>query len=220
MKKINFLFKLIAAVLFLALPARAQLVVDFDDILYWIGSGSNQAALVIDWSDGKSVTSYAWGYRWDGSATGLDMLNAVAAADTRLEINFHPSFPTALYSVFYDADGDGGSYTFTAPGVETGTTSDPDDHYREGWFSGFWNYSVNSTSAPGDLPYSGGNWEISMTGASGRSLFDGAWDGWTYDADFSFDDLPVQPMAAVPEPSSILLLTLGLLLLMRRFSNA
>src|SRR3974390_1833771 len=47
---------------------------DFSNIQFWVGSGANQAALVIDWRDGLTPESLLWGYRWNGSATGLDML--------------------------------------------------------------------------------------------------------------------------------------------------
>ena len=44
--------------------------VDCGDIQLWAGTGANEAAMVIDWNDGKSDESLVWGYRWDGSATG------------------------------------------------------------------------------------------------------------------------------------------------------
>ena len=60
----------------------------FDDIGFWVGSGANQAALVIDWNgpdgSGSEPVSYAWGFRWDGVATGQNMLAAVINADANL----------------------------------------------------------------------------------------------------------------------------------------
>lgn len=56
-----------------------------DDVLFWTGSGSNTALLVIDFQDGSATSSYAWGHRFDGSTTGEAMLNAVLAADPALE---------------------------------------------------------------------------------------------------------------------------------------
>lgn len=56
----------------------------FDDILFWVGSGSKKAALVIEWHDGKSPDALVWGYRWDGEANGHDMIMAIAQADPRL----------------------------------------------------------------------------------------------------------------------------------------
>lgn len=56
----------------------------FDDVKFWVGTGSNQAALVIEWHDSQSPDALVWGYRWDGNATGHDMLVAIAKADPRL----------------------------------------------------------------------------------------------------------------------------------------
>ena len=58
----------------------------FDDIDFWVGEGENRAALVIRWNDGKKPDGLVWGYRWDGNATGADMLEAIATADPRLTI--------------------------------------------------------------------------------------------------------------------------------------
>ena len=43
----------------------------FDDIQYWVGTGANRAALVIDWSDTSTQpAALVWGFRWDGIAHG------------------------------------------------------------------------------------------------------------------------------------------------------
>ena len=63
---------------------RADASFTFDDIQYWVGNGSNKAALVIEWHDGNRPDAMVWGYRWDGEATGHDMIVAIAQADPRL----------------------------------------------------------------------------------------------------------------------------------------
>lgn len=71
------------------LPARAEFVTvnDFTDILFWGGSGTNQAALVLyfdapSYGDGGSPAAIAWGYRWDGVRTQADMLLSLAGEIT------------------------------------------------------------------------------------------------------------------------------------------
>ena len=63
---------------------RADASFTFDDIQYWVGNGSNKAALVIEWHDGNRPDAIVWGYRWDGEATGHDLIVAIAQADPRL----------------------------------------------------------------------------------------------------------------------------------------
>ena len=63
---------------------RADASFSFDDIQFWVGSGSKRAALVIEWHDGNQPDAMVCGYRWDGEATGHDMIVAIAQADPRL----------------------------------------------------------------------------------------------------------------------------------------
>lgn len=49
------------------------------DILFWVGEGSNEAVMAVNWAD----TALAWGYRWNGTATVSEMMDHIAAADPR-----------------------------------------------------------------------------------------------------------------------------------------
>ena len=60
-------------------PAPIEATIDFSDIIYWVGTGSNEAVLAVNWAD----TALAWGYRWNGTATVEDMMDDIAAADQR-----------------------------------------------------------------------------------------------------------------------------------------
>lgn len=53
-----------------------------DDILYWVGTGSNEAAVVVNW--GMPDTALAWGLRFDGSITISQAIDAIASADPRV----------------------------------------------------------------------------------------------------------------------------------------
>jgi len=50
---------LFVVVLIMSICVSAQAAFTFDDIEYWVGTGSNRAALVIDWHDGKNQQSLA-----------------------------------------------------------------------------------------------------------------------------------------------------------------
>ncbi len=178
------------------------------DVTRWIGPaagpGISQAVLVIDWNDGQ--TPWAWGYRWDTTQarTGTDLLNAVAGVDPRL--TFTGGF---ISNIAWNADLSGANERFK-PGFNSTTNE-------------FWTYSVNNAQQennfvngaaptgahilpPNGSPYDEGGpgaWVSANTGAAGRPLVDGSWDGWYY-ATFSTNG-PLQPVNApppVPEPSS------------------
>lgn len=60
--------------------------VEWDKICHWAGdpNGTKKCALVIDFQDGQSNQAYVWGYRWNGTATGEDLVRAVASQSSIL----------------------------------------------------------------------------------------------------------------------------------------
>ena len=55
--------------------------IDTADILYWVGTGSNNLTFVVNWAD----TALAWGYRFNTESVSMPtVLNDLAAADPRL----------------------------------------------------------------------------------------------------------------------------------------
>lgn len=217
MKKLRLLSLAVASV-FVLNSARAT---TFADVQYWVGSGVNQAALVIDWNDGKSAESLLWGYRWDGAATGYDMLQAIVTADSRLYAHIgNYAWGTAILGIGFDLNGNGnfsvtpalsfngnGFFTSTSPNdarvaVESG------DHYVEGWNTGYWEYFNKASAVEA--------WSSANDGITGRLLTDGAWDGLNFNLGFAWPGAaPSEPIAvtAVPEPTAIALFSLSALVL-------
>lgn len=167
---------LLAALAMLSVT-RVQAEFDLDDIRFWVGHGTNRAALVLDWNDGVDPVSLAWGYRWNGSATGRDMFDSVVAADPRLVLFLYRlnALGEAVYGVGFDLDNDGSEFHpgSAGPTSETGYADDAGDHYAEGWYSQHWHY-FNAAGSP----YSGSAWSDTGGGFETRQLIDGAWDGW------------------------------------------
>ncbi len=169
MKKKHLFLSLVLSI-FLSINAFSQF--SFNDITLWAGSGTNKAALVIEWTtpDGNYVTK-VWGYRWaSGTKTGRDMLNAIKAIDPRIFEQAGSYGDQTVFGLGYDMDCDG--FTYVAGANETGHAGDADDVYKEGWlYQGYWSYwlSANGTS-----------WSYSNYGIANRTLTNGAWDGWRF----------------------------------------
>jgi hypothetical protein len=173
-------------VIVLTSQAVAGPVTNFDDIKFWVGSGANQAALAIDWNGPSgSDNSLVWGYRWNGTAKGIDMLTAIVTADDRLYAKLGPisGFGFAVVGIGYDANNDelfalDDDTSFDEYGISNAVPADgalsldPEDWYAEGWFlSQFWNYGVAASS-----PFDDGAWARSGSGISSRNLSNGSWD--------------------------------------------
>lgn len=222
--------KILAAICVVAssiapMKLNAELV-DFLTINNWVGTGPNEAALVVDFSSIGGSSLY-WGFRWSGTATGEDMARAIAGfsidtssgtqsqtgADLDLALKITSfSFGSFIPGWGYDLDDDGWG-GITDNSSSTGATAlDHGDVYRESddfaTAFAFWNYFVSDANE---------TWTASGVGISDRVLVDGAVDG------FSFTDSEAEPamasisrFAAVPEPSIITMLAGAGLLLFRR----
>lgn len=185
----------------------------FSDIKHWVGKGANQAAIVVQWNDTKTPEAMVWGFRWDGNATGVDMINAIAKADSRfyaLTYNSGPSLGVAMGGFGYNIDGKGavGLYKdnntsspyYPQDGIITTNTYDFDaynsmdatDHWQSGWKTkGFWGYySRNSAN---------GNFSFSGVGASTRQLTNGSWDLWNFSVNFQNSPTASTFTAAQPD---------------------
>ena len=180
----------------------------FDDIEFWAGEGSNEAAIVIQWADENTPNTLVWGYRWDGEASGLDMAISVAKADPRLVLltQYTGSMGNTIcgfgyseepYNIIYEGDGDKEKADKAIEeGLESGVIQHPfgaeeggspeydyDSWTAEGalhWNAGWYNgyWSYNVRDNQGD------DFSYSNYGASSRMLKDGSWDAWMY-SDFS-----------------------------------
>ena len=202
----------------IACEARAALVTvnDFDDILFWTGSGSNRAALVLDFGDPDygdtlSPRAIAWGYRWGEAETRTmaDMLFALAGqiqggtapvsgSDPRLSLvvdgTFLATMGYGVESIEYDSGGLPSEWAQQRSVI----TRDED------WT--FYAAQFNAASAGGVWPEN--VFASNNVGISGTLLEDGGWYGvvaTSFTSSYAFS----QPVAAVPEPSGFVLAACG-----------
>ena len=196
-----------------AVPADIAVPADeftLDMIQSWAGEGSNRAALVIQWNDEREQNALVFGYRWDGVATGADMIKAVIEANPRLYglIQYtnvsSPTDPSGGYTINgfgWDVDNDDDiaivdegnnnaryeneNGLFIHPrGYDPQTGSSPDydyDNWKNVDSDDFW-------GAGWFLSYwsyyikdsQSASFSYSGLGASGRVLQDGSWDAWNF----------------------------------------
>ena len=150
-----------AAALAVFLPCLAH-ALSFDDIRFWVGEGTNVAAVVVDWGRDDASAVRAWGYRWNGDATAADALLAIDEADPRLKMDSSISQYGLLAEGF---DYDDGVEPFHA-GTET--------YYGENDATGTY-WSISSAEADGEM-------QAASVGASSLVLVPGGRLGlkWTY----------------------------------------
>jgi len=191
--------------------------ITFDSIKFWAGSGANRAAMVIQWNDAGTPTSLLWGYRWDGVATGIDMVQAIAGSTTSREDG-----QSVFLKVATGADPRLAlsliNYSF-GRAVEALVFNDREIvRTQNDWSTGYWEYSVFGGTIIYDLysdtwdylgqatydqqgttTYSGVNWFFSPIGISERILVDGSWDAFSFAPNFT--SIPVvEPSPALPPP--------------------
>lgn len=223
----------LSAIALTTLRAPAALVQSYDDIELWAGTGSNRSAMIIQWNDGQEPVSLAWGFQWNGIATGFDMLIAIAGTTTvtgapeedptsysgldsriSLTLTYSEGFGYSVRSIVFN------------DGVNTRSNT--------GWEDAYWGYSIfggdftyydwmtddfDTYDVEGSSEYADVDWFTSPIGMTSRPLVGGSWDSWSFsDPDFN---VPVteQPYAAIPEPSVTILMICGaglLALRMRR----
>lgn len=119
-------------------------------IEYWAGTGANQAVMVVDFA-ATGGQSYSFGYRWDGTATGYDMVQSIAAAgDLDFTATTFPGFGTYIDNFTYGSEAGnidfywqyftgipaGGSVTWNSSMIGMGERVLADGRI-DGWYNGF-----------------------------------------------------------------------------------
>jgi hypothetical protein len=193
--------------------------ISLDDIQLWAGSGTNRAALVVEWNSPEILNqttvpapiankTMAWGYRFNGTATGTQMIEAILAADPKLYVMVNDEYGGAIVvGIGYNRNGngvigltDGATTNYIANGLltnndiaDSAAPINSGDLYWGGWngpnwqlfneagdTGGFYN-SPNRSSNPYWDPntYSQGQWSFAEAGLDGLYLTNGSWLGFS-----------------------------------------
>ena len=152
-------------------------------IEYWAGTGSNEALLIIEFGEEPNTPEYAFGFRFDGTATGWDMISAVdEAGSLEVDATYYSGLGYFIDNFYYDG--------------------------HSGNASTWWEYSVAESDESGypdfHFPESGWNW--SSVGCSSRILQNGSWDGWRNPYGSGGPEVPT-----IPIPTAVWLLGSGML---------
>jgi hypothetical protein len=174
------------------------------DIEYWAGSGPDASVLVVDFRQ-TADDAFAFGFQWDAAVitpTAKDMLDAIDAAGALDADMTDWGFGFSVDRLRYD-DGGGVMQTGDYPA-----------------------YFIDGDA--GDPPLEGLDWTLPVIGISDRELIDRSFDGFVH-AVFPDDyegwdyvgPAPRVPLVdtqpdLIPEPTSLVLLVLGALPLLRR----
>ena len=72
-------------------PLADEAMIDFSEILYWVGEGENEVVLAVNWNNPNKCL--AWGYRFNGTnVTVKDVMDEIAAADGRFDYDANGSW--------------------------------------------------------------------------------------------------------------------------------
>lgn len=99
-------------------PLLAQF--DASQVKYWVGTGADTSILVVDFQDGSTDPSYAWGWLHNGG-TGADMLEAIAAADVNFSIDVAGGFLNSITYASHSGIGGTPDYWSTWNGTSIAT---------------------------------------------------------------------------------------------------
>jgi hypothetical protein len=165
------------------------------ELEYWAGSGANEAVVEVDFAQAADDV-FAFGYRWDGLATGQDAMEAIDAAGD-LDITLGPWGGFFVDTLSYE-----------------GHTGINEPNFP--WVP-WWSYWTDDAVNPGDpIEWV---WDTAVA-ASDRTLLNGSFDGWFFTREeYNPEGLqvpPRQPPVAqqqeetIPEPATVALLIAGL----------
>ena len=127
--------------------------INADDLVYWVGNGSNELTFVVNWAD----TALAWGYRFNSDSVLLStVMNHITAVDPRFS---------------YTGTGMVSDIHFIANGDTLGITP-----------GNYWSHYLNGTTSAGMMQWMHNGdfsrWADPASGVLVDSVYHEDWGGW------------------------------------------
>lgn len=160
-------------------PQPEEATIAASDILYWVGTGANQVVMAVNWAD----TALAWGYRFDGSKTVADMMEDIAAADSRFSYTMSGAWLDDI--LFVAAAGD--------------TLRKQPYSYWESKNNGMMDAGMGQTLVNGDFE----KWADPAAGVVVDSTYDENYDYWYYTYVYPMEVHPVSVPVGIAEVNSV-----------------
>ena len=119
--------KLLTFILGLGLAAGASATINFpaSSVQYWVGTGSNSAVVVVAWDDAATPTALAWGVRWNGTVSALDLIDSIQTYDSRFSNGSSATAASVTYNdgtVVLTSDNNWWCYTVNGAWATVGYT--------------------------------------------------------------------------------------------------
>ncbi len=181
--------------------ARASTIDDIN-VVDWYGEGANRTALVIDFSTGNGASdSFAFGLNYDAAGGTISVYDVMYQLHTETDSTF--DFFECYWNETLGYEILSMSYTISSE-LSYSEATDWPNLYLYLWTSGD----------------AGDTWSYSWWGASNQTLEDGDIAGWvfavpdtsgTWDTNPDFGSNYTEPVMPVPEPSTLVLLIVGIL---------
>ncbi len=182
--------KRLVSLVFILVVTATSAATTYDSIAEYTAGSGSNQATIAIDFDFNNY--FLFNYKWDGSATGWDALSAIESAGTLEITSTHYSWGELITDFAYLG---GIKYAYS-----------PDD-------STGWAYYGSSDNQ---------NWAGHVVGCTDRYLNDGDWDSWVW-TNYAPDWGPPYRTPGgepIPEPGTIVLLTIGSLLLRGRYKQA
>ncbi len=109
---------------FIPVPANDPNAFVAEDVLTWVGQGSDSAVIVFDFNDNGAPESFAFGYLFNGSATATDALTELGNTVPGLSLDLGGGFLNDIvYGSHSGIGGTNGNYWSTWSGQNNGNWS-------------------------------------------------------------------------------------------------